>query len=65
MSGIATADLVAEIILIGLRRLAELNEALARMRAGGPEVSEAEIAAAGLAADAAIVRNRQQINAGG
>ena len=30
-------DLIAELILIGLRRLAELNEALARMRAGSQE----------------------------
>lgn len=62
MSSAATVELVSEVILIGLRRLAELNEALTRMRAGGPEVSDAEIEAAGLAADAAIVRARQQVN---
>lgn len=58
----ATVELVSEVILIGLRRLAELNAALTRMREGGPEVSQAEIEAAGLAADAAIVRARQQVN---
>lgn len=64
MSGVATADLVAELILIGLRRLGELNGALLRMRSGGAEVSEDEIVKAGLAADAAILRAREQVNAG-
>jgi hypothetical protein len=54
-------ELIAELILIGLRRLAELNEAYERMRAGGPEVSEAEVAAAGLAADAAILKAKQRV----
>jgi hypothetical protein len=56
------AELIAELILIGLKRLAELNEALTRMRAGGPEVSAAEVTAAGLEADAAILKARQQVN---
>jgi hypothetical protein len=56
------ADLIAELILIGLRRLSELNESLTRMRAGGPEVSQAEIVKAGLEADAAILKARQQVN---
>ncbi len=57
------AALVAEVVLIGLTRLAELTAALNRMRAGGPEVTDAEIEAAGLSADAAIVRARQEVNA--
>ena len=56
-------DLIAELILIGLRRLAELNEALARMRAGSQEEANAEIERAGLAAEAAILRARNEINA--
>lgn len=55
-------DLFAQLLLIGLNRLGEFGQAIARMRAGGPEVSQAEVEAAGLAADAAIVRARQQVN---
>lgn len=58
------ANLVAELILIGLRRLEAFAAAQARMNAGGPEVSEAEVAAAGLAADAAILSARAKVNAG-
>lgn len=62
MPEVKSAELVAELILIGLRRLAELNAAYDRMRAGGPEVTAAEIDAAGLGADAAILRAREQVN---
>lgn len=57
-----TAELVAEVILIGLKRLAELGSSLDRMNAGGPAVSDEEIAKAGLAAEAAIVRARKAVN---
>lgn len=62
MSNSDTAALIAELLLIGLRRLGELQQAFDRMNAGGPEVSQAEVEAAGLAADAAILRARDSVN---
>jgi len=59
----AALELATELLLIGLRRLAEYSEAVARMRAGGEAVSAAEVKKAGLEADAAIAAARAEINA--
>jgi hypothetical protein len=55
-------ELLVELALLAFKRAAEFGQAVQRMRAGGPEVSTAEIAAAGLEADAAILKARQQVN---
>lgn len=62
MSNSESAAILLELLLIGMRRLSEFAAAQQRMNAGGEAVSEEEIAKAGLAADAAILRARDRIN---